>query len=195
MMRQHPWDELLGLDKALRSIWGLLEVERVKKVQLEECIERGKRKLTEIVNNKEYDNGIRNRIERLNDDLKVMQESINLLKGRLTSQIKGIKVTMAKVLDKAISKLAKKIGMLFSEQGIMITSILTAIGMTTGVLVDMLLPDGGTTTQDGAAYKGGKSGNVTEWLRNKLKVLASLIGIKAVTSCSTQKIDQQETDG
>ena len=44
----------------------------MKKVQLEECIERGKRKLSKIRDNPEYDDGIRedvrNRTERLNDD-------------------------------------------------------------------------------------------------------------------------------
>ena len=35
---EHPLQELLGLDKQLRSIRGLLKVEVAKKVQLEECI-------------------------------------------------------------------------------------------------------------------------------------------------------------
>ena len=42
-------------------------------------------------------------IERLNDKLNVRQESINLLKGRLTNQIKAIKETISKVLDKDTS--------------------------------------------------------------------------------------------
>ena len=45
---KHPLKDLLGLDKELRSIRGLLNVETVKKVQLEECIESEKRKLFEI---------------------------------------------------------------------------------------------------------------------------------------------------
>ena len=70
------------------------------------------------------------------------QESIDLLKGRLKNQITSFKETIAKVLDSNIS-LAEKIRMLFREQGIMIASILTAIGMATGVLVELLLPGGG----------------------------------------------------
>ena len=57
----------------------------------------GKCKLFEIKDNPEYDNGIpediRNRIERLNDELKVRQESISPLKDKLTNQIMGIKDT------------------------------------------------------------------------------------------------------
>ena len=43
-----PIQELLGLDKQLRSIRGLLKVEVAKKVQLEECIKKEHRKLEEF---------------------------------------------------------------------------------------------------------------------------------------------------
>ena len=43
------------------------------------------------------------RVDDLNEDLKVRQESINLLKGRLKNQITSFKETIAKVLDKDTS--------------------------------------------------------------------------------------------
>ena len=92
---------------------------------------------------------ITKRIDDLNEDLKVRQESIDLLKGRLKNQISSFKETIAKVLHKDTS-LAEKIRTLFREQGITIASILTAIGMAIGVLVEALLPGGG-----GAATSGG----------------------------------------
>ena len=72
--------------------------------------------------------------------------------------------------------MAEKIRTLFREQGIMIASILTAIGMAIGVLVEALLPGGG-----GAAASGGEppfkdEKGLKEWIRNKLKPLASLLG-------------------
>ena len=85
---------------------------------------------------------ITKRIDDLNEDLKVRQESIDLLKGRLKNQITSFKETIAKGLDKDTS-LAEKIRTLFREQGITIASILTAIGMAIGVLVETLLPGGG----------------------------------------------------
>ena len=85
---------------------------------------------------------ITKRIDDLNEDLKVRQESINLLKGRLKNQIMSFKETIAKVLDKDTS-LAEKIRTLFREQGSMIASILTAIGMAIGIIVEALLPGGG----------------------------------------------------
>ena len=92
---------------------------------------------------------ITKRIDDLNEDLKVRQESIDLLKGRLKNQITSFKETIAKVLDKDTS-LAEKIRTLFREQGITIASILMAIGMAIRVLVEALLPGGG-----GAVTSGG----------------------------------------
>ena len=80
------------------------------------------------------------------------------------------------MLDKDTS-LSVKIRTLFREQGITITSILTAIRMAIGVLVAALLPGGG-----GAAVASGgepppkDEKGLKEWIRNKLKVLASLLG-------------------
>ena len=45
---KHPLQELLGLDRQLRSIRGLLKVEVAKKVQLEECIAKEHHKLEEF---------------------------------------------------------------------------------------------------------------------------------------------------
>ena len=45
---EHPLCELLGLDKQLRSIRGSLKVEVAKKVELEECIAKERRKLEEF---------------------------------------------------------------------------------------------------------------------------------------------------
>ena len=65
--------------------------------------------------------------------------------------------------------------MLFQEQGIMIASILTAIGMVISILVEALLPGvGGTDGTVGKPPPKDKKG-ANEWIRNKLKTLASLL--------------------
>ena len=71
-----------------------------------------------------------------------------------------------------------KIRTLFREQGITIASILTAIGMAIRVLVEALLPGGGGAV---AALGGGRQPPKDEkglkgWIKNKLKVLGSLLG-------------------
>ena len=178
---EHPLRELLGLDKQLRSIRGSLKAEVAKKVELEGHIEMEKIKLGEIQDDPRYTKKqheeLRKRLDKLNDELKVRQESIDLLKGRLKNQITSFKETIAKVLHKDTS-LGEKIRTLFREQGITIASILTAIGMAIGVLVEALLPGRGAATTSGG---GGEPPPKDEkglkgLIRNKLKALASLLG-------------------
>ena len=122
-----PMQELIGLDKQLRSIRGSLKVEVAKKFQVEECIKKEHHKVEEF---REYpgvyDDAMREeitkRINTLNDELATRQKSIDILKGRLKNQITSFKETIAKVLDKDTS-LAEKIRTVFREQGITIASI------------------------------------------------------------------------
>ena len=148
---------------------------------MEKRTEKEKGKLVEIRDNLEYNHcireDIRKRIVKLNDDLSVRQESIDLLKGRLKDQIRSFKEMIAKVLDKDVS-LAEKIRTLFSEQGITIASILRATGMATRVLVEALLSGGGGGAPGDEAYKPlpKDEKGLKEWIRNKLAALASLPG-------------------
>ena len=112
------------------------------------------------------------------------QETIDILKDRLKDKIKIFKETIAKLLHKDTS-LAEKIQTLFREQGIMIASILMAIGMAIDVLVEALLPGGGgTAVEDGTASKPPLKDkrDLKEWIGNKLQALSSLLerlGMKA----------------
>ena len=135
---------------------------------MEEHIAKEHRKLKEFRKHPgEYDDtmkkDIMKRIDALNDELK----------GRLKSQIMSFKITIAKVLDKDTS-LGEKIRTLFREQGITIASILMAIGMAIGVLVEALLPGGGAAASGGPPPKD--EAGLKEWVRSKLKALASLLG-------------------
>ena len=112
----------------------------------------------------------------LNEYLKVRQESIDILKGRLKNPIASFKETIAKVLDSNTS-LAEQVRTLFREQGITIGSLLTAIRMAIGVLIEALLPGGGGTTTSGGDDPPPKdAAGLKEWIRSKLKALASLLG-------------------
>ena len=108
--------------------------------------------------------------------MKIRQESIDILKGRLKNQITSFRETIAKVLDKDTS-LAEKIRALFSEQGITIASILTAVGMAMGVLIEALLPGGrgATVASGGGEPPPEDEKGLKEWIRFKLKALALLL--------------------
>ena len=120
---------------------------------MEEYITKEGRKLEEFREYpRVYDDAMKEditkQIDALNDELAMRQESIDLLKGRLKNQITSFKETIAKVLDKDTS-LGEKIRTLFREQGITIASMLMAIGMAIGVLVEALLPGSAATASGG----------------------------------------------
>ncbi|MCE2507657.1 MAG: hypothetical protein J4F36_14550, partial [Nitrosopumilaceae archaeon] len=143
-----------------------------------------KRKLEYVENDTSYTNEekdemkkkIEDRMKRMNEDLTVRQESIDILKGKLSNQITSIKETITKVLDKDLT-LREKIKVLFREQGITVVSILTAIGMALGVLIEAILPKGAASTPHNPNKgNGNDSNNAKEFIKNKLKALANLLG-------------------
>ena len=165
-----PMQELLGLDKQLR---------RQKRFSWKNTSRKSNESSRIREYPGEYNDGIREnitkRIDALNDKLKVRQESIDLLKGRLKNQITSFRKTIAKVLDSNTS-LAEKIRTLLGEQGITIASILTAIGITIGVLVEALLPGSGGGATSGDEPPPNDKKGLKEWIRSKLKALALLLG-------------------
>ena len=58
----------------------------------------------------------------------------------------------------------------------MIPSILMAIGMAIRVLVEASLPGGGAAASGGGEPPPKDEAGLAEWIRNKLKALASLLG-------------------
>ena len=111
------------------------------------------------------------------DELKSREESIDILKSKLNSQVTS---TREKVLDKD-TILREKIQTLFREQGIIIVFILSAFDMVIGFLREALLPSvGGSTNPD----KSGDDSDAKEWIKNKLKALASLLGKLASKAAS-----------
>ena len=80
-------------------------------------------------------------------------------------------------MDKETGTLGERMRTLFKEQGITIVSILTAVGMAIGVLIEALLgsPTVSTITSQGTTTSDKKSG-AREWIKNKLKALSQLLG-------------------
>ena len=169
------------MDKQLRTIKGSLKVAIAKRVELEGRIEREERKLNEIQDPTYSDdqrNMIEDRIKRLRDELNERNKEIDILKGEASKQIKQIKESITKFLDKETGTLGERIRTLFKEQGITIVSILTAVGMAIGVLIEALLgsPTMSTTTSGSTSGGDGNGGGAREWIKNKLKALSQLLG-------------------
>ena len=82
---------------------------------------------------------VRARLQRFQDEQKAISDQICIMKGRYSNQNYQIRESIMKFLDKEMGSLGERIRTLFREQGITIISILTALGMTIGVLIEALL--------------------------------------------------------
>ena len=173
--------ELQGLDKEFRTISGSLRSAIAKSIAKQLDIDRENRKLEEMANDETYSDEqreeVRARLQRFQDEQKAISDQICILKGRYSNQIYQIRESIMKFLDKETGTLGERIRTLFKEQGITIVSILTALGMALGVLIEALLGGSSesiptsqsTTTSD-------KKGGAKDWIKSKLKALSSLLG-------------------
>ena len=171
-----PLRELKGLDKQLRTIKGSLKIAIAKRVNLKARIEHEERKLGEIQDPK-YSDDQRNMIEdmigKLRGELTERNKEIDILKGEASKQINQIKESITKFLDKETGTLGERIRTLFKEQGITIVSILIAVGMAIGILIEALLggPRVSTTTNTSGGTIGGdgKGGGAREWIKKQIE--------------------------
>ena len=175
-----PLRELEGLDKQLRTIKGSLKVAIAKCIDLEGRIKHEERKLNEIQDPKYSDDQrdmIEGRINKLRGELTERNKEIDILKGEASKQINQIRGSITKFLDKETGTLGERIRTLFKEQGITIVSILTAVGMAIGVLIEALLggPSASAPTPQ-STTSSDKKGGAREWIKNKLKALSQLLG-------------------
>ena len=173
--------ELEGLDKELRMISGSLRSAIVKSIAKQVDIDRENRKLEEMANDETYSDEqreeVRARLQRFQDEQKAINEQIRILKGRYSNQIYQIRESIMKFLDKETGTLGERIRTLFKEQGITIVSILTAIGMALGVLIETLLGGSSASTPTSqSTTTSDKKGGAREWIKNKLKALSQLLG-------------------
>ena len=174
--------ELEGLDKELRTISGSLRSATAKSVAKQVDIDKENRKLEEMANDETYSDEqreeVRARLQKFQDEKKAINDQIRILKGRYSNQIYQIRESIMKFLDKETGTLGERIRTLFKEQGITIVSILTALGMTLGVLIEALSggPSTTSTPTPQSATTNDKKGGAREWIKNKLKALSQLLG-------------------
>ena len=161
--------ELEGLEKELRMISGSLRSAIAKSIAKQVDINKENRKLEEMVNDETYSDEqreeVRARLQRFQDERKAVKDQICILKGRYSNQIYQIRESIMKFLDKGTGTLGERIRTLFKEQGITILSILTAVGMAIGVLIEALLGGPSTSTPTlGGTSGGDKKGGAREWI-------------------------------
>ena len=158
-----------------------MKVAIAKRIDLEGRIKHEENKLNEIQDPTYSDDQrkmIEDRIKKLGDELNERNEGTDILKGEASKQINQIRGSIIKFLDKETETLGEGIRTLLKEQGITIVSILTAVGMAIGFLIESLLggPTVSTTTSGNNSGGDRKNGGARKWTKNKLKALSPLLG-------------------
>ena len=109
---------------------------------------------------------IENRIKKVRDEL----NDIDILKCGASKQINQIRGPITKFLNKETRILGKRIRTLFKEQGIMIVSILTAVCMARGFLIESLLSQLlGKLADKALAALPGIIGLILSWILNRAR--------------------------
>ena len=170
--------ELEGLDKELRTISGSLRSAIAKSIAKQVDIDKENRKLEEMANDETYSDEqreeVRARLQRFQDEQSYKRSDTHFERS---NQIYQIRESIMKFLDKETGTLGERIRTLFKEQGITIVSILTAVGMAIGVLIEALLGGPSTSTPTPqSTTTSDKKGGAREWIKNKLKALSQLLG-------------------
>ena len=173
--------ELEGLDKELRTISGSLKSAITKSIAKQVDIDKENRNSEEMAHDETYSDEqreeVRARLQRFQDEQKAISDQIRILKGRYSNQIYQIRESIMKFLDKETGTLGERIRTLFKEQGITIVSILTAVGMAIGVLIEALLGGPSASAPKSGGTSGGDTkGGAREWIKNKLKARSQLLG-------------------
>ena len=173
--------ELQGLDKELRTISGSLRSAITKSIAKQVDIDRENRKLEEMANDETYSDKqreeVRARLQRFQDEQKTINDQICILKGQYSNQIYQIRESIMKFLNKEMGTLVERIRALFKEQGITIVSILTALGMTIGVLIEALLGGPSTTSTPTlqSITTSDKKGGAIESIKKQIKSSITII--------------------
>ena len=165
--------EAVMLNKAAEELPSESDITRADDIELQEIVEKASGIISQI---KDVQTDTEDLFEHPLRELLGLDKQLRKIRGSLKVEVaKKVELEEHKVLDKDTS-LGEKIRTLFREQGITIASILKAIGMAIGVLVEALLPGGGAATASGGREPPPKDEKgLKEWIRNKLKALASLL--------------------
>ena len=168
-----PMREILGLDRALRNLRGTKAVQESRRVALQQLLE-GYREDLKRPGTTERADQIEHEIQKAEDELAAVQDSIDTLNLQLRSQVRQIRETITRVLDKDIS-LAERLRTMFREQGITIASILTAIGMAISTLVLALTGSGGAIPSPTPTPPPPDKSGPKDWVKKHLQSLGRLL--------------------
>ena len=169
-----PVRELLALDKTLQRIQGELANNVGKLGEIKKHITKEKNKLKDIGNDSSYTDQQRDEVKQRIKDMKEEHSARN--RKELSSNFARMRQTLEKIADSDTS-LKERIKTLFREQGLTITAVLTAIGMTISTIILAIKNAFGMRGGSGKKPPSNDDpDSIKNWVKGKLNALARLLG-------------------
>ena len=194
-----PFRELAGLDRSLRNmrttvlkITSNREVKNARVKELKDEISKVSYDPADDEAGVEFSEDLREKqreIKTLEEEIKLLDSEIREYDGKFRSQFQRIKQTIDKMLNQDMT-LGERIQTLFREQGITITSVITALGLAIGMIINSILsaaksivppaptpkptPPAPTPKPEPPAPTPGIKGWIKEQLRNIANLLLKL---------------------
>ena len=141
-----PFRELAGLDRSLRNmrttVLKITSDREVKKARVKELNDEiSKVSYDPADDDVEFSEDLREKqreIKTLEEEIEALNSEIREYDGKFRSQFQRIKQTIDKMLNQDMT-LGERIQTLFREQGLTITSVITALGLAIGMIINSIL--------------------------------------------------------
>ena len=137
--------ELAGLDRSLRNmrttVLKITSDREVKKARVKEIKDEISKVAYDEDGEVQFSEDLREKqreIETLEEEIKLLDSEIREYDGKFRGQFQRIKQTIEKMLNQDMT-LGERIQTLFREQGITITSVITALGLAIGMIINSIL--------------------------------------------------------
>ena len=140
-----PFRELAGLDRSLRNmrttVLKITSDREVKKARVKELKDEISKVAYDEDGEVQFSEDLREKqreIKTLEEEKEVLDSEIREYDGKFRGQFERIKQTIDKMLNQDMT-LGERIQTLFREQGITITSVITALGLAIGMIINSIL--------------------------------------------------------
>ena len=194
-----PFRELAGLDRSLRNmrttVLKITSEREVKKARVKELKDKISKVAYDEDGEVQFSEDLREKqreIKTLEEEIETLDSVIREYDDKFRGQFERIKQTIDKMLNQDMT-LGERIQTLFREQGITITSVITALGLAIGMIINSILsaaksivppappaptpkptPPAPTPTPEPPAPTPGIKGWIKEQLRNIANLLLKL---------------------
>ena len=140
-----PFRELAGLDRSLRNmrttVLKITSDREVKKARVKELKDEISKVTYDEDGEVQFSEDLREKqreIKTLEEEIETLHSAIREYDDKFRGQFERIKQTIDKMLNQDMT-LGERIQTLFREQGITITSVITALGLAIGMIINSIL--------------------------------------------------------